>query len=77
MLTSAIFKNDSKTDEDIYRPIIILPLLNKVYEILMFNKLYIHFNGLFSKLLCGFKKDVDTPNCVLNKLYIIENGTNL
>ena len=47
------FKKDNKTEKESYRLISILPNLSKVYERLMYGRMYPFFDQIFSKLQCG------------------------
>ena len=60
-----IHKKGDKTDKENYRPISILPDLSKVYERLMYNQIYPHFQTIFSKFQCGFQKGFNTQHCLL------------
>ena len=39
-----IYQKDNETDKTNYFPIIILPNLNKVYEGLMYNQIFLYFD---------------------------------
>ena len=39
-----IYQKDDETDKTNYFPIIILPNLNKVYEGLMYNQIFLYFD---------------------------------
>ena len=45
-----IHKKDDKTDMTNYRPINILPNLRKVYERLMYNQIFPHFDSVFFQI---------------------------
>ena len=45
-----IHKKDDKTDTTNYRPINILPNLRKVYERLMYNQIFPHFDSVFFQI---------------------------
>lgn len=55
-----IFKKNNKTNKENYEPIIILLVLTKVYERLMYKPLYPHFDEIFAKLQCSFRKGFNT-----------------
>ena len=59
-------KKDGKTDKENYRPISILPNLSKVYERLIYDKMYHFHDQTFSKLQCGFRKDFSTEQCLIH-----------
>ena len=55
---TAIFKGGDKTNPNNYRPISSLPILNKVFEKLLYNRLNSFFEGksIFCKEQYGFRK---------------------
>ena len=53
---SPIFKKDDPLDKENYRPVSILPLLSKVYEKLLYNRLSNYVEKIFNVILCGFRK---------------------
>ena len=63
-----IFKKGDSTIKDNYRPISILPSLSKVFERILFNRMSDFFEGILSKLLCGFRKKYSTQHALLNLL---------
>ena len=65
-----VVKNKEKLDQYNYRPVIILPVISKIYERLMYHQIYKYFDQTFSKLQCGFRKGFSTQSCLL---YMIEN----
>ena len=48
-----------------YRPVSILPTVSKVYERILYAQIYEHFNKIFSKFMCGFRKGHSTQHCLL------------
>ena len=48
-----------------YRPVIILPNLSKIFEKLMYQQLYEHFNSIFSSKQCRFRKSYSTQHRVM------------
>ena len=72
------FKKNERLHKINYRPISILPTLSKVYEKHLYNQIYNYFNGIFSKYLCGFRKDHSTQHCLLFVLeslkYALDKG---
>ena len=56
-IVKPIFKNGSKSDISNYRPISILTSFSKIFEKLMFNRLYNHFetNGILAQEQFGFR----------------------
>ena len=53
---SPIFKKGDPLDKENYRPFNILPLLSKVYEKLLYNRLSDYVENIFNVILCGFRK---------------------
>ena len=51
-----VYKKDSNTTKDHYRPVSILSNISKIYEKLMFKQMSKHFEPFFSKFQCGFRK---------------------
>ena len=62
-----IFKDGDKTDKGNYRPISVLPIISRLFEKLVANQLYQHFNdhGLFSNNQSGFLRLFSTTTCLL------------
>ena len=59
-----VHKKDDKTDKENCRPISILPNFSKVYERLMYNKIYPYFDTSFSKFQCRFRKVFSAQHCL-------------
>ena len=59
-----VFKKEEKLDKSNYRPVNILPVICKIYERLMYEQMYKHFDQIFSKFQCGFRKGYSTQNCL-------------
>ena len=53
---SPIFKKDDPLDKENYRPVSIFPLLSKVHEKLLYNRLSHYVENIFNVILCGFRK---------------------
>ena len=62
---SPVFKNGCTTDISNYQPISILPVISKVYERLVFYQVNKHFDPIFSKYQCGFRKGYSTQYCMI------------
>ena len=62
-----IFKKNSRTDKENYRPVSILPNISKIYERCLYKQLYDYFDVIFSRNQCGFRKGFSVVNCLLNK----------
>ena len=61
-------KKGSTADMGNYRPISLLPTFSKVFERILYDQLSDHFQGLFSPLLCGFRKGHSTHHALLKIL---------
>ena len=57
-----------KNNNGIYRPIIILPTLSKVYDRLVYKQMYPYFKKLFSKFQCGFRKGFNAQYCLITMI---------
>ena len=51
-----------------FRPINHLPTLSKIFERIICDQLNAHFEGIFSPLLCGFRKGYSTKYALLELL---------
>ena len=49
-------KKDDPTDKENYRPVSVLPLLSKVFEILLYDQLSEYLEKYLNTLFCGFRK---------------------
>ena len=49
-------KKEKKSDKANYRPVNILLILSKIYDELMYQQLYEHFNSILSPKQCGFRR---------------------
>ena len=63
---SPIFKKDDPSEN--YRPVSILPLLSKVYEKLLYNRLSDYVENIFNVILCGFRKAHSTQHALFKLL---------
>ena len=63
---SALFKGGVESEADNYRPISVLPILNKVFEKLLHNQLvqFLDTHGVLSKQQFGFRKKHSTSHAV-------------
>ena len=51
-----VHRKEIKSDKANYRPDSILPNLSEIYEKLMYQQLYVHFNSILSPKQCEFEK---------------------
>ena len=68
-----IFKKLDRLLKSNYRPVSILPTLSKIYEKLLYQQMYEHFDSIFSKYLSGFRKGHSMQHCLLFML-ALDNG---
>ena len=59
------FKQGTRNLKDHCRSISILPIISKIFEKLICRQLSNHFNNIFSKFQCGFRKDFIAQHCLL------------
>ena len=57
-----IFKKDDPLDKSNYRPISILPLISKMSQRLIYNKLSEYTESFLAHILCGFRKAHSTQH---------------
>ena len=60
-----VFKKGNRNQKDNYRPISILPIISKIFEKLICRQLSNHFDNIFSKFQCGFRKGFSAQHCLL------------
>ena len=60
-----VFKNGDRNQKDNHRPISILPIISKIFEKLICRQLSNHFDNIFSKFQCGFRKGFSAQHCLL------------
>ena len=63
-----MFKKNSRTDKENYRPVSILPNISKIYERCLYKQLYDYFDVIFSRNQCGFQKGFSVVNCLLHMI---------
>ena len=52
----------------------ILPNLSKIYEELMYQQLYEHFNSIIAPKQCEFRKGYSAQRCLMVTLEKFKNG---
>ena len=65
MLMLCQYIRRKKSDKTNYRSVNILPNLCKIYEKLMHQQLYEHFNSILSPKQCGFRKVYSAHHCLM------------
>ena len=61
-----VFKKGNRNQKDNYRPISILPIISKIFEKLICRQLSNHFDNIFSKFQCGFRKGFRAQQSAFN-----------
>ena len=64
-----VHKKKDPTDRTNYRPVSILPLLSKVFEKVMFIRLYDYIENFLNQLLCSFLKAHSTQNALFRLIH--------
>ena len=59
-----IYKKGSKNSKENYRPVSILPNIQKMYERCLFKLLSNYFENIFSKFQCGFGQGLSAQYCL-------------
>ena len=70
-----VFKKDSRTSKNNYRPVSILPVFSKIFERLLSRQLSEFFDNILSKFQSGFRKGYGTQHCLLLMLEIWKEAT--
>ena len=65
-----VYKKDEPTDKENYRPVSVLPLFSKVFEILLYDQLSDYLEKYLSTLLCGFRKTHSTQHALFKLLHV-------
>ena len=65
-----IFKKNDPMDKANYGPVTLLPVFSKIYEKVLADQLSEHFEGIFDKYLCAFRKG---HGCQTTLLRLIED----
>ena len=60
-----VFKKNSRSGKENYRPVSILPNISKIYERCLYEQLYDYFDVIFSRNQYGFRKGFSVVNCLL------------
>ena len=60
-----VYKKKKECEKENYRPRSILSNLSKIYEKLMYNKLYDYFDNILFPSQCGFRKGYSAQRCLL------------
>ena len=66
-------KKDDPTDKTNFRRISVLPLLSKVFELVMYDQLGKYLDTFLHKLLCGFRKAHSTQHALFKLLQRWQN----
>ena len=60
-----VCKKDEKFLKNNYRSVSILSSVSKIYERCIYDQINDYFQPLFSRLQCGFRKNLNAQNCLL------------
>ena len=60
-----VYKKNNKCEKENHRPVSILSNLSKIYEKLIYNKLYDHFDNILFPSQCDFRKGYSAQDCLL------------
>ena len=60
-----VFRKNSRTVKENYRPVSILPNISKIYERCLYTQLHDYFGVISSRNQCGFRKGFSVVNCLL------------
>ena len=63
-----VFKKRDKHDKSNYRPVSILPILSKVYEICLYKQIENCMENIHSNFQCGFRKDFNAQQCIIGMI---------
>ena len=63
-----VYKKDSKSKRDHYRPISVLPNISKIYERFLLKQISEYFEQFLSKYQCGFRKVFSAQHSLLSML---------
>ena len=62
------FKKTSKTSNDNYRPISILPNISKIHDRCLYKQMQTYFDDILSKYQCGFGKGFNAQHCLVSMI---------
>ena len=71
---SPIFKRNDDLDKESYRPVSILFNVSNVFERIIYSQISAFMQDKLSKLLTGFRKNLNTQHCLM---YMLENWKNM
>lgn len=63
-----LFKKSDDMQKENYRPVSILPVFSKVFEIVIANQLMEYFKDIFNDLLCAYRKKYSTEHLLIKLL---------
>ena len=73
-IISPVFKIGKTADIENYRPVSLLSLPSKIFERIVFIRLYDHYNKIFNKSQFGCRENRSTMHHLLNFLYETYKG---
>ena len=68
-----VHKKDEPTDKENYKPVSVLPLLSKISERLIYDRLNEYLEQYLNSLLCGFRKAHSTQHVLFRLLQEWQN----
>ena len=71
-----VHKKKIKTAKANYRPLSILPNVSKIYEKLIYQQLYEHFNSILSPKQCEVRKGYSAQHCLMIMLEKFKESRN-
>ena len=71
-----VHKKEVKSGKAVYRPVSIPPNLSKIYEKLIYQQLYEHFNSILSQKQCGFRKGYSAQHYLMVMLEKLKESRN-
>ena len=73
-----VYKKNSKSVKDNYRPVSILSNVSKIYERCMYDQMQVYFESILSKYQCGFRKGYSAQHCLISLIekwkQAVDNG---
>ena len=61
-----VFTKNNPLNKENYRPVSVLPIISKVFEKLMPNRINLHINSFLSPYLCGYRKGFNSQHALIS-----------
>ena len=65
---SPVFKKDDPLKTKSYRPISVLPVVSKIFELLLHKQMSLHVDSFLSPYICGYRKGFSTQQPLISLL---------